>query len=200
MPFFQSFQDELTKPRGTAERLVWAVVAAVVPTAIRWALDHGANGVPFVTYFPAVFLAGLFLGWRYSLLVIVLSALAARLLFMHGPSFEYKLVQFVILGFFLLSCALLVLSSEALRQTVLALKRRAEAEIERNIELQHRVGNLLTVLCWKEMGGPPVTRPSRKGLGSRLLSSQSGIKSVTVAFKQEGLFCMIQIECAALLA
>ena len=318
MPFFQSLQEELAKPRGAAERFVWAVVAVVVPTLIRWALDSGANGVPFVTYFPAVFLASLFLGWRYSLLVIGLSALAARLLFMHGPAFEYKPVQFVILGFFLLSCALLVLSSEALRQTVLKLKQRSEAEIERNIELQHRVGNVLTVaqalasqtfkytpadqflttygarlqalqrankilskndfrscelqeivdealvpfrlgpnisatgpkltlpeiscvplilalhelatnavkygslsnesgrvglswqleadknslavLRWHETGGPPVSRPSRKGLGSRLLSSQAGLKSVTLTFEPEGLFCEIQIEGAELVS
>ena len=42
--------------------LLWSGVAVAVPTLLRLAVDHGAAGMPFVTYFPAVVLAALFLG------------------------------------------------------------------------------------------------------------------------------------------
>ena len=37
-------------------RAGWAVVAVVLPTVLRWLIDKGEAGIPFVTYFPAVVL------------------------------------------------------------------------------------------------------------------------------------------------
>ena len=73
-------------PHSAAASLGWTAVAVVVPTLLRLAIDGGRSGVPFVTYFPAVVLVALFLGWRYGALAAALSAVVARLLFMgEGP-------------------------------------------------------------------------------------------------------------------
>ena len=37
-----------------------------MPTALRWAIDRGESGVPFVTYFPVVLLAALFIAITYN--------------------------------------------------------------------------------------------------------------------------------------
>ena len=57
--------------------LGWTIVAVAVPTLLRLVLDPNRSGTPFVAYYPAIVLAGLFLGWRYSLLTTVLCAAAA---------------------------------------------------------------------------------------------------------------------------
>lgn len=50
--------------------------------------------------------------------------------------------------------------------------------------------NAVARICWRETGGPTVAKPSRRGLGSRLLSSQSGL-DVALQFNPDGLICEI---------
>jgi two-component sensor histidine kinase len=56
-------------------------------------------------------------------------------------------------------------------------------------EFAHRV-----VIQWKETGGPAVSRPNRKGLGSNLLLPQPGIADVKVSFDKPGLRCQFTID------
>jgi two-component sensor histidine kinase len=51
--------------------------------------------------------------------------------------------------------------------------------------------NAMARLCWRETGGPTVAKPSRRGLGSRLLTSQSGL-DVALEFNPAGLICEIK--------
>jgi two-component sensor histidine kinase len=53
-------------------------------------------------------------------------------------------------------------------------------------------------LCWREVGGPPVTPPTRRGLGSRLLVSQGALRSVDLQFHPDGVVCRMIIPCARL--
>jgi len=46
-------------------------------------------------------------------------------------------------------------------------------------------------LEWVERGGPEVQTPSRRGLGSRLLKAQPGLKDVCLNFRPEGVSCRI---------
>ncbi len=48
-------------------------------------------------------------------------------------------------------------------------------------------------LCWREIGGPTVAEPTRRGLGSRLLTSQSGL-DVALQFKSSGLICEMRAQ------
>lgn len=51
-------------------------------------------------------------------------------------------------------------------------------------------------LAWQERGGPPVTPPTRRGLGSRLLVAQGGLKSVDLRFDPAGVACRMVIPAA----
>ncbi|WP_281024595.1 PAS domain-containing sensor histidine kinase [Methylobacterium segetis] len=58
----------------------------------------------------------------------------------------------------------------------------------------------LVRLCWAEQGGPPVTPPSRKGFGSRLI--ERGLAgavggNITLAFEPTGLVCNVEAPLAA---
>ncbi len=49
-------------------------------------------------------------------------------------------------------------------------------------------------IFWEESGGPPVRPPSRKGLGSAMLSSQLGLAEVKLNFAETGVRCKLSID------
>lgn len=56
------------------------------------------------------------------------------------------------------------------------------------------------IIEWQEIGGPPVSKPVRRGLGSALLRRQPGIAAAKVSFEQAGLRCWLTIDGAEALA
>jgi two-component sensor histidine kinase len=50
------------------------------------------------------------------------------------------------------------------------------------------------VIEWREIGGPVVSKPMRKGLGSALLRPQPGLAGVDLRFEADGAFCKISID------
>lgn len=126
---------------------LWAAVAVAVPTALRWAFDRGATGVPFITYFPAVLLAALFLGWRWGAVVAVVAGLVANRLFLPDPlRFYSNANEAVLTGLFALSCAVLVWVGEMCRRLVRELEATKDRETMLNHELMHRVKNMLATV------------------------------------------------------
>jgi two-component sensor histidine kinase len=133
--------------RSLAASLGWALGLVVVPTLIRFAVDAGRNGVPFVSYFPAVVLAALFLGWRYGVLVTFVSAVVARILFIReGFYFVESARGLIILVLFVLSCGMLIAIGEALRRVLAEVHAASARETLLNEELRHRLKNLLAVV------------------------------------------------------
>jgi two-component sensor histidine kinase len=103
--------------------------------------------VPFVSYFPAVVLAALFLGWRYGVLVTFVSAAVARVLFIReGFYFAQSARGLVILVLFVLSCSMLIAIGEALRRVLAEVHAASTREALLNDELRHRLKNLLAVV------------------------------------------------------
>jgi two-component sensor histidine kinase len=49
------------------------------------------------------------------------------------------------------------------------------------------------VISWVERGGPEVTPPSRRGLGSRLLARQPGLDDVVLSFAPQGVSCTLTV-------
>jgi two-component sensor histidine kinase len=130
-----------------AGNLGWTLALVIVPTLIRLALDAGRNGVPFVSYFPAVVLGALFLGWRYGVLVTLVSATVARILFIReGFHFVESTRGLIILVLFVLSCAMLIAIGEALRRVLAEVHAASAREALLNEELRHRLKNLLAVV------------------------------------------------------
>ena len=139
-------QAILARP-SLAGKLGWTLGLVVVPTLIRLALDAGRNGVPFVSYFPAVVLGALFLGWRYGILVTVVSAAVARILFVReGLYFVQTGRGLIILALFVLSCAMLIAIGEALRRVLAEVHAASARQALLNQELRHRLKNLLAVV------------------------------------------------------
>lgn len=125
----------------------WSLAAVVVPTALRLLLDTGRHGTPFVTYYPAVVLSALFLGWRYSVLAAVLGVVAARLLFMQGvPPLGSTGEGVAIFALFAFSCGSLIAIGEWLRRVLAELDAASGREALLNQELRHRLKNLLAVV------------------------------------------------------
>ncbi len=54
-----------------------------------------------------------------------------------------------------------------------------------------RSGAPSVTLVWREQGGPPVLPPTRKGLGTRLLTANKGLRKVTLVFDPEGVICTL---------
>jgi two-component sensor histidine kinase len=130
-----------------AASLGWSLVAVVIPTVLRLVLDAGRYGTPFVTYYPAVVLSALFLGWRYSVLTTILCAGVARLLFMQelqplGSTPEGA----AIFALFVFSCGSLIAIGEWLRRVLAEVDIASGREALLNQELRHRLKNLLAVV------------------------------------------------------
>lgn len=142
-----SVRKAMLVERGVLASLALTAVAVIVPTAIRYALGTSADAVPFVTYYPAIMLAGLFLGWRYGLMTAILSTAAASLLFLeHAAQHATTLEMLGVFALFALSCAVLLGTAEALRQTLVQLTAASAREELLNAELRHRFKNLLAVV------------------------------------------------------
>ncbi len=318
----------LAGPPKLSCAVLLGIIFVAAPTLLRWAADPVITGTAFVTYYPFVFAAAIFIGWEGALGVAIISTLVANFLFM-APRYILFANPGDTLGatFFLASSSMLIALVNTLRRTVVDMEagRRREAVLNGelrhlNMELQHRVKNTLMVvqglatqtfrgatgsddivrtfrgrlhalgeahavltsgkwetcgfpalatralapfngdgaisltgpscelpeyacvplvlafhelgtnavkygalstlggrvevrwqveqtdakgvtqtlvLDWIETGGPPVSPPTRKGLGSKLITPQHGIDAADLDFRPEGLACRIVVHGAA---
>lgn len=105
--------------KSILENAAWTAVAVAVPALLRFIVDQGESGIPFVTFFPAILLASVFLGWRYGAITALLTAVVANRLFTPNPvlfyvSFEYA----VLVGFYVITCAMVIGAGSMLRRVV----------------------------------------------------------------------------------
>jgi two-component sensor histidine kinase len=133
--------------RPLAASVAWLCAAVAIPTAIRWVVDQGASGIPFVTYFPAVLLATIFLGWRFGALTALASAVIANRLLREAPILFYVSMRDAILVLlFALACTVVIWVGETLRRVI---RQQEEARLREELlkrELLHRVRNLFAVV------------------------------------------------------
>lgn len=137
----------ILRRRTVIESLAWTAVAVIVPAALRYAVDQGQSGIPFVTFFPAVLLAAIFLGWRYGAIAALLSGMVANRLFRDEPVLFYVGVEDAMLvGFFAITCTIVIGAGATLRRLVRDLDAAQRREAQVNHELIHRIKNMLTVV------------------------------------------------------
>ncbi|WP_156500634.1 sensor histidine kinase [Croceicoccus bisphenolivorans] len=137
----------ILRRKSRAEVALWTAVSVVIPTAMRLVIDGGEAGVPFVTYFPAVILAALFIGWRSATLTAIFSAIIANRLFRPElPVWDFDFADFIMAGLFAISCAILINVGHIVRQLLEAEHSARDREEMLNAELRYRVRNMLTVI------------------------------------------------------
>jgi two-component sensor histidine kinase len=92
------------------------------------------------------------------------------------------------------SCVPLVLALHELCTN--ALKYGALSNSEGTVEISWSFadGPHRLVIDWREIGGPVVSKPTSKGLGSALLRAQPGIAELNLRFEKSGVCCTIGID------
>ncbi|MCW1428901.1 sensor histidine kinase [Novosphingobium sp. JCM 18896] len=129
------------------EGLVRSVLAVAIPTFIRWLIDGGTSGVPFVLYFPAIQMIATYLGWRWGAVTAFGSAIAAWGVFLPPQfGFSFDWAQVVALTLFGISAATMVWVGNILRNAVIEMEERARQSDDFNQELQHRTKNSLQMM------------------------------------------------------
>ena len=129
------------------EGLVRAALAVAIPTLMRWLIDAGASGVPFVLYFPAIQMISTYLGWRWGALTAFGSAIAAWGVFLPPQfGFSFAWSQMVALALFAVSAATMVWVGNLLRNALIEMEERTRQSDDFNQELQHRTKNSLQMM------------------------------------------------------
>lgn len=136
----------IVEPRFPAKALLTFLVV-IVPTGLRFVLGASANPVPFVTYFPAIMLCAVFLGWRWAAFATVISAVVVSRVFLARPWMEDPgPPDLAIFVFFCLSCAILIATGDTLRRAVRKAEQAAEERELISREMYHRIQNTLAVV------------------------------------------------------
>jgi two-component sensor histidine kinase len=151
---------------GTVGAYALAFICAGVATALRMAIDPYVDGVPFITFFPAVVMTALISGFGAGLFCVVLSTAAVDFFLMsprwsfyiERPTDAANLILFVLEAlFYVILITGLRLTLERYRDLSRDLEQRVE---ERTValresqarlgsvvaELQHRTRNLISVV------------------------------------------------------
>jgi len=141
------FRALVLKRRSTACKLLLTIAALTLATGIRWLLDRGANGVPFLTFYPVILLTALFLGGRYAVISAVVALVVTNFLF--GPTDWHMAEASVRAGMaalFILSVGIIVMTGHFVRLILLENQAHIAQAEEFNAELQHRAKNALQIL------------------------------------------------------
>lgn len=140
-------REALTRQRTFSSASLIVLASIAIPTLLRWALSGVAPNLTFVTYFPAVLISTLLVGWKAGAITAVISGiLAAHLFLPQAASTPTVLNEVVVVLVYLMSCAVIVASASALRRALQQLSAERTRSDFLNRELQHRVSNTLTVI------------------------------------------------------
>src|SRR5271165_2425255 len=118
----------------------WAEAAALfgIAFAIRFSGGRLQWAMPFLSFYPAVLVAALLLGWQEAVFVLVLS-LAAGTYFFLPPSMSLLPAGWAFVGAVNI---LIIIALKALAQKLAEANERQKVLFE---ELQHRVANTLQI-------------------------------------------------------
>jgi two-component system, sensor histidine kinase PdtaS len=134
----------------------FAVTAFLGAFAVRYILDDWLPpGLPFLTFFPAIILTAFFAGLWPTVLLTVLSALAAWYFFLPpAHSFDSNFADAVAIAFFVVVAAIMIILVHTMNVAIDRLRdERARAKLlaqQRETmfaELQHRISNNLQLVA-----------------------------------------------------
>ena len=145
-PWLVRIKQAIVAPQPVAMKLAWLVGGIACATGLRLVLDRGAYGVPFLTFYPLILLASIFLGGRYAAataavaVFMVNRVFAAPWLASEGPA------RVVMLLLYLMTFGVIVATGHVMRSLVLENEEHLRQTNAFNTELQHRTKNALQIM------------------------------------------------------
>jgi two-component sensor histidine kinase len=132
--------------RSPALQFSIVVCAVAASAAVRWFVDRGTNGAPFVTFVPIVVLAAIFLQWPFAVFAALASLAAVAGLFAAEARLQFTVTNYILWGAFAFIAAFMIATGHVLRQTILELDAQSVKIRAFNAELQHRTKNTLQII------------------------------------------------------
>jgi len=134
--------------RSLALQLAIAAACLAVATALRMSLKVWApTGIPYITYFPVLVVAGVVGGRTASLVCLACSAALGSYFFVEAAAGGFLPPSgWAGIGAFLISGGLIVWLCDRFAQSVRALREANDQEHLLALELQHRVKNTLAIV------------------------------------------------------
>lgn len=129
-----------------AMQFATVVAGVVIAAALRWFIDRGQAGVPFLTFVPVIVLAAIFLDWPFAVFAALASLAAVVEIFGAFARIQFTTANYILWGAFAFVTAFLVATGHVLRQTILELNAQGEWVRAFNAELQHRTKNTLQIV------------------------------------------------------
>ena len=122
------FRRLLLAPPLSGKLAIACTIALIgLPTLIRYSVKGMVMGVECLTYCPFVLLSAILMGWRYTAVVAVGSALICDYLFIGAPhQFFESDADFFGIGVFLSYCLLIIGAVQGVRMLVPQFPRRAD--------------------------------------------------------------------------
>ena len=150
----------LSRKRSALEQVTWVLGLVAAPMLARMSVDHGALGLPFLTYWPSLLIAALILDLPFAILFTILSATSTQWAFGGGMWFHTPTAQrFTLFSIFALSSGAILATGSALQATVRHLEKLARQQEQFNAELRHRSRNLLSIIQALAAPGPRAENP-----------------------------------------
>lgn len=146
MTQFGAVRHVIAAPKSPAFQASVVLAGIATAAAIRWFLDGGANGAPFVTFLPVVVLAAIFLQWPFAVLAALASLCTVIALFGEYARIQFILTNYMLWGSFTFIATFMIVVGHILRQTILELDAQGERIRHFNAELQHRTKNTLQIV------------------------------------------------------
>lgn len=153
--------------RGIVARRPWwancaiLAVALLGATGLRLFIDGGQNGFPFLTFFPVVLLAAVFLGGGYAVFAAIAAVVIVGQLFFDTPWLSgADSAKIFILVLYVAMVSFVIMIGYVMRLLVLENEAHSRQQAAFNAELQHRTKNALQIMRALIARGPRGEDPS----------------------------------------
>ena len=158
----QGIKRAIIAPRSRPVRFCILFAAMAVAAGLRLLIDGGANGVPFLTFYPVVLLAAIFLGGEYAIMAAVVAVIIIRWCFVDSLWLAATVgARIAITALFALAVLVIIGTGEVLRRLVLENEAWNRQQETFNAELQHRTKNSLQIMRALISRGPRGEDPER---------------------------------------
>jgi two-component sensor histidine kinase len=127
-------------------QFAFVVAGVVIAAALRWIIDRGHAGVPFLTFVPVVVLAAILFDWPFAVFAALASLAVVIGLFGSVARIQFTEANYILWGAFAFVTTFLIVTGHVLRQTILELNAQSEWVRAFNAELQHRTKNTLQIV------------------------------------------------------